>query len=156
MSQLTDLFTNIANAIREKGGTSEQIAASAFAEQILSLPAGANITIEEVTTSGSAKSIVVPSGIGKDFCVILRTEQYTPGTFTLLFCTNIGNTNGVGGYRCYTSLPATSIVGQLVSKFTSSDGMKWDKTTGTMTVHLDAGSGAESMFKAGTYVCFLI
>lgn len=156
MSQLTDLFTNIANAIREKGGTSEQIAASAFAAQILDLPAGANVTIEEVTTTYSAKSIVVPNGVGKDYCAILRTGQYTPDTFTLLFCTNIGNTNGVGGYRCYTSQPATSIVGQLVSKFTSSAGMKWDKTTGTMTVRLDPGSGAKSMFKTGTYVCFLI
>lgn len=41
MSQLTDLFTNIANAIRDKTGNSETISAANFPTAITNLPAGA-------------------------------------------------------------------------------------------------------------------
>lgn len=40
MSQLTDLFTNIANAIRDKTGKSETISATNFPTAIANLPAG--------------------------------------------------------------------------------------------------------------------
>ena len=41
MSQLTDLFTNIANAIRAKTGQSGTISANSFPTAIANLPAGA-------------------------------------------------------------------------------------------------------------------
>lgn len=44
MSELTTLFTNIANAIRAKGETSETIQASQFPAAIANIPAGATIT----------------------------------------------------------------------------------------------------------------
>lgn len=43
MSQLTDLFTGIANSIRTKKGTSESIPAQNFASEITNLPTGVDI-----------------------------------------------------------------------------------------------------------------
>ena len=43
MSELTTLFTNIANSIRDKEGTSETILASDFPNRISNLPSGSGI-----------------------------------------------------------------------------------------------------------------
>ena len=48
MSALTDLFTSIANAIREKTGKTESIQASQFAAAIGQIQGGGNFTVEDV------------------------------------------------------------------------------------------------------------
>lgn len=53
MSQLTDLFTNIANAIRDKTGQSETISATNFPTAIANLPAGAEFHVG-IPNSGTA------------------------------------------------------------------------------------------------------
>ena len=53
MSQLTDLFTNIANAIRDKTGNSETISAANFPTAISNLPAGAEFHVG-VPNNGTA------------------------------------------------------------------------------------------------------
>lgn len=52
MSALTDLFTNIANAIRSKKGTSETIVASDFPTEIENIPTGGDIS-DYISTSFS-------------------------------------------------------------------------------------------------------
>lgn len=47
MSQLTDLFTDIANAIRGKKGTSDAIPAQNFASEITNLPSGGGANISD-------------------------------------------------------------------------------------------------------------
>lgn len=60
MSTLTELFTNIANAIRNKKGTSEKIKASDFPGEIENLSSGGsseyNVLLQKDSTSFSVTS----------------------------------------------------------------------------------------------------
>ena len=81
MSTLTDLFTNIANAIRDKSGESAEIPATQFPTKISGLPAGA---VTGTVTVSTAKSMVIPEAIGKKhICVVLSTVQ-TSITYNVL------------------------------------------------------------------------
>lgn len=51
MSELTTLFTNIANAIRTKTGESNQIAANQFPTNILNLPSGMSTPLALTSTA---------------------------------------------------------------------------------------------------------
>lgn len=56
MSQLTELFTNIANAIRSKTGESEQIQASNFPTSISNIPVGSTYIGRSAVTAGSTQT----------------------------------------------------------------------------------------------------
>lgn len=56
MSALTDLFTNIANAIRSKTGSSASIVASDFPTEIANIPTGGNIEIDYSNQKSMASS----------------------------------------------------------------------------------------------------
>ena len=62
MSELTDLFTNIADSIRAKGGTTETIAANNFPEAISSISLGSKVQIGSFTCSES-----YPADVTLDF-----------------------------------------------------------------------------------------
>ena len=71
MSELTTLFTNVANAIRAKTGDTSAIPATNFSSAINSIPSA---QIKEITTSGGSTSITVPGISGKSF-VFTATAQ---------------------------------------------------------------------------------
>ena len=78
MSELTDLFTNIANAIRAKSGATGQIAATSFAESISNLPAGPSYVVTtEYTTHLSSSTIKCPAIIGKENVVVYANANFT-------------------------------------------------------------------------------
>lgn len=70
MSELTTLLVNIANAIRSKSGTSEQIAATNFPTAITNIPADEVLT-ESVYSTG--QTITAPSLNGKENFIISLT-----------------------------------------------------------------------------------
>lgn len=72
MSELTTLFQNIANAIRSKGGTSEQISAANFPTAITNIPADEVLT-ESVYSTG--QTITAHSLNGKENFIIALTPQ---------------------------------------------------------------------------------
>lgn len=72
MSELTTLFQNIANAIRSKGGTSEQIAAANFPTAITNIPADEVLT-ESVYSTG--QTVTATSLNGKENFIVSLTPQ---------------------------------------------------------------------------------
>lgn len=72
MSELTTLFQNIANAIRSKGGTSEQIAAANFPTAITNIPADEVLT-ESVYSTG--QTITATSLNGKENFIIALSPK---------------------------------------------------------------------------------
>lgn len=56
MSQLTELFTNIANAIRSKTGESEQMQASNFPTSISNIPVGPSYIGQSTVTADSTQT----------------------------------------------------------------------------------------------------
>lgn len=72
MSELTSLFENIANAIRSKGGTSEQIAAANFPTAITNIPADEVLT-ESVFSNG--QTVTAPSLNGKENFIIALSPK---------------------------------------------------------------------------------
>ena len=86
MSQLTDLFSSIANAIRGKTGSVDAIPASGFATAIAAIPAGSEVVFTQVTlnpadyasTGKVVFSIAFPDAVGKDNIVafIVQTDNY--------------------------------------------------------------------------------
>lgn len=80
MSELTTLFTNIANAIRSKTGDTSAIPATNFSSAINSIPSA---QIKEITTSGSSTSITVPGISGKSF--VFTSTMQKEGNGMLLY-----------------------------------------------------------------------
>ena len=72
MSELTTLFQNIANAIRSKGGTSEQIAAANFPTAITNIPTDEVLTESVYSTE---QTITAPSLNGKENFIIALTPK---------------------------------------------------------------------------------
>ena len=70
MSQLTDLFSGIANAIRTKSGSNESIQAADFATAIGNIPNGVDIVLIDVLTDGYW-GLSIPNAIGKENIFII-------------------------------------------------------------------------------------
>ena len=74
MSVLTDLFTQIANAIREKTGDTANIQASQFATAIANIPSGSEVVvIKSIWLNEDTRTITDPQLVGKNNCVIIPT-----------------------------------------------------------------------------------
>ena len=86
MSELTTLFTNIANAIRSKTGDTSAIPATNFSSAINDI---AVAQIKEVTTSGGSTSITVPGINGKSFMFTATAQK--EGNGMLLYGYSSGN-----------------------------------------------------------------
>lgn len=84
MSQLTELFTDIASAIKEKDGTSDPIAASDFPERIRAIQGG--VGVESIDWNHSPKTSTLRVGdnvanvLGADLRVKFDNGYY--GDFT--------------------------------------------------------------------------
>lgn len=77
MSALTDLFSNIATAIREKTGSSETISAATFPAAISAIPSGSTLNIVElqITSDGGVSAFVVPESIrSSEHLIAIRTS----------------------------------------------------------------------------------
>ena len=86
MSELTTLFTNIAAAIREKGGTTAQIQAAQFPTAIANLPSGGGtiVTGKVTNTTGASISnpaaLTVPQLVGCENAIIIWDGTYGLGS----------------------------------------------------------------------------
>ena len=82
MSELTTLFTNIANAIRTKGGTTATLQASQFPAAIANLPSGGGtiVTGRVTNTTNAAISnpaaLTVPQLVGCENAIIIWDGTY--------------------------------------------------------------------------------
>lgn len=101
MSQLTDLFTGIANAIRAKNGSSETIQAANFAATIAALPASKTGTF--TPASGHINEIDIADAVGFSNLVFLVEEKsnYQISGNRMLSGVIIGDV--AVGCRCYNS-----------------------------------------------------
>ena len=67
---LTDFFTQIANAIRSKDGTTEPIVATDFPQRILDIPSGESVLPSNIKTGtftvaeDTDETIIIPHGCG--------------------------------------------------------------------------------------------
>ena len=105
MSSLTDLFSNIANAIREKTGSSETIQASGFPAAIATIPTGSTVTITQYTVANDGDKFVVPEELrGSTNILAVRRSGSASGVpggtlnATFLDLTG-GNWAGIDGYQ---------------------------------------------------------
>lgn len=89
MSELTTLFTNIANAIRSKTGDTSAIPATNFSSAINSIPSA---QIKEITTSGGSTSITVPGISGKSFMFTATAQKEGNGMLLYGYSSNDGFT----------------------------------------------------------------
>lgn len=112
MSALTDLFTDIANAIRGKTGGSAAIAATNFASEIAALPSGA----VSGTKSGIGQSTYFADCVGKDN-IMVCIAYAGPGLSGELSCASV---IGGQGYR------------QICGNTTADASPTWDKDTGIL------------------------
>ena len=136
MSQLTDLFSSIANAIRGKTGGSAAIPANGFAAAIAAIPAGSEVVFTQVTlnpadyasTGRIIFSITFPEAVGKDNIVafIAQTDGYQPlgGTSR----SNIPILAVVNGEKKCAYASHSSSNGTQLSW--GGSGVNWDKASG--------------------------
>lgn len=89
MSELTTLFTNVANAIRAKTGDTSAIPATNFSSAINSIPSA---QIKEITTSGGSRSITVPGISGKSFMFIAEGQKEGDGMLLYGYSSGTGFT----------------------------------------------------------------
>ena len=75
MSQLTELFTNIANSIRNVSGETGQIAANEFPTKIAAI--GSETVVFDYTPSGTGTTQIVTQAIGKDNVMIFLKNLWT-------------------------------------------------------------------------------
>ena len=122
MSALTDLFTSIANAIRNKSGETAEIPAAQFPTKISGLPAGA---VTGTITASKAKSMVISGAIGKKHICVVNSPAENAITFRVLAqIAEDGSTNGVYVYNA-SSKP-------IIKNSGFSPGL-WVASTGTIT-----------------------
>lgn len=138
MPTLSELFSDIANAIRDKSGSSATIVAANFPTAISNMPAVTVGTSNGVAgqTAGSStnNSLTITELIGKQNVVIIRNDtsgSFKPSRLTCWTAARYGSTK-------YTTLVASD------GTIFTDDG-DWDSTTGTYTV----GSGRQ--FISGSY-----
>lgn len=127
MSALTDLFTDIANAIRGKTGGTGAIAANDFASAIAGMPG--EPLFKHVETSGGYPSVTIPEFIGKESIVFIGD-----------------GTSYDGAVLCGVVTPTLTCIWYDNQSF-AANGVTWDKTTGTLTSTL-------GIFKENGLNCF--
>lgn len=126
MSALTDLFTNIANAIRGKTGDTVTISAIDFPTAISNIPSGAAVVTGTVI---GYNSLSIPAAIGKTNCVVINMGTYALTTENI---TGGGHIDGIGDVVGITFKSGASFKS---NKYT----WTWDSETGTMSItHLTA------------------
>ena len=135
MSQLTDLFTDIANAIRGKKGTSDAIPAQNFASEITNLPSGGGANINdyfETNRSTNALPIFLARFV-KQFPqitapVVTNFSRAFDGfdLITEIDFTNIDKSNATNMYYMFancTNLPSINMNGFDTSNVLNMQGM---------------------------------
>lgn len=115
MSELTTLFTNIANAIRSKTGNTSAIPATNFSSAINSIPSA---QIKEITTSGGSTSITVPGISGKSFMFTATAQKEGNGMLLYGYSSGGGFTyflvNWLSSY-CQAQLKTGAIAGDTLT-----------------------------------------
>lgn len=115
MSELTTLFTNIANAIRSKTGDTSAIPAANFSSAINDI---AVAQIKEVTTSGGSTSITVPGINGKSFMFTATAQKEGNGMLLYGYSSGNGFTYfliGVVSSYCQAQLKSGTIAGDTLT-----------------------------------------
>ena len=102
---LTDFFTQIANAIRSKDGTTEPIVATDFPQRILDIPSGSAVdfTFGTVTPTADTQTIEIEHGLGHKptlFCLYAIGGIQAINSST---CSCIRTDYGDLGSGCYSS-----------------------------------------------------
>lgn len=109
MSALTDLFSNIATAIREKTGSSETIQASGFPAAIATIPTGSTVTVTLYTVANDGDNFVVPEELrGYENILAVRmsgsASRAAGGTLNATFLSlTVGNWAGIDSYGTISS-----------------------------------------------------
>ena len=105
MSQLTDLFTGIANAIRTKSGNTEAIQAADFATAIVNIPVGTPIILIDVLKNDKSGGMSIPTAKGKQNIIITPyNENGWSSNYTTKGVAYIARVNNVSYYGAYSSL----------------------------------------------------
>ena len=121
MSALTDLFTNIANAIRAKSGDATSISAIDFPTAISNIPSGATVVTGSVT---GYNSLSIPAAIGKTNCIVVNKGTYALTTENI---TGGGHIEGIGDVEGITFRSGTNFQSNKYA-------WTWDSETGTMSL----------------------
>lgn len=114
MSELTTLFTNVANAIRAKTGDTSAIPATNFSSAINSIPSA---QIKEITSGGS-RSITVPGISGKSFMFTATAQKEGNGMLLYGYSSGNGFTYfliGVVSSYCQAQLKTGTIAGDTLT-----------------------------------------
>lgn len=117
MSQLTDLFSNIANAIRGKTGNADTISAADFPTAISNIPA--TNMISGTIAAKQTNVLVIPDAIGKENCIAVLMGPVAAVDF---MCTWANSVNGQCG-NIYNSKRAAG-----------SANLSWHSDTGTFAL----------------------
>lgn len=126
MSTLTDLFANIANAIRAKTGDTNTISAANFPNAINNIPAGA--TVVTGTVRGTT-TLTISAAIGKANCIILNQGS---DALTNPNITGGGHIDGISLIRTITFKSNTAYE----SGYTTCN---WNSADGIMTIGTPVG-----------------
>lgn len=121
MSQLTDLFTGIANAIRAKSGDSGTIKAANFATSIAELPALKTGTFDPNNEYNQEVTITSAIGLSNIIFLVEESKNYQINGDNVL-CGSIVGATAVG-CRCYNG-------GNIYNDVTPS----WDSTSGKLNI----------------------
>ena len=126
MSQLTDLFSGIANAIRTKSGSTESIQAANFAATISALPASKTGTF--TPTDSFPTEVDIPDAAGlSNIVFLLGDKSYNDKTGDIILCGSVIGGIGVGCRRYMN--------GRVINNGTPT----WDATSGKLNSG-DAGA----------------
>ena len=100
---LTDLFTQIANSIRSKDGTTEPIVATDFPQRILDIPSGGGSGLPDSIKTGTyivaedtVETITIPHGLGTTptmFFIFPDNPEYIIGNIGYTF---LGTAKDIG------------------------------------------------------------
>lgn len=133
MSQLTELFSNIATAIREKTGNTVPIQASSFPSAIADIAGAPTYIKGEKTIAGmtNAESLTFPELVGCDNVAVFCHSTVSASNYTFVAGAYI---DGVG-----------TATGHRGDSYTTYGGLTWDKTTGTMTFVKEAAYGLTTL-----------
>ena len=127
MSALTDLFANIANAIRAKTGDTATISAANFPTAIANIQTGASVVTG--TVRGDT-TLSIPNAIGKANCVILNQ-----GIGSLR---NINITGG-GHIDSVSFVPGITFRSEEAHKCSTAM-CRWNSATGIMSIETAVGT----------------
>ena len=135
MAVLTDLFTQIANAIREKTGDTANIQASQFATAIANIPSGS--TMVHKTLSRSNNTISDSDLIGKtNFLVIAAVQSDSQDLPMLAWGYRLEGESA--SHRCYILGKSSSTINYATTG--TSGTPSFDSATGTITLEVKGSS----------------